>query len=394
MKTMRAKWLRQASVQRVFALVTGAGGQARIAGGAVRNALMGKAVADIDFATTLSPQAVMQIFMAAGHAAHPTGIDHGTVTVVVDGHAFEVTTLRKDVTTDGRRAVVSFTDDWRADALRRDFTMNALYCDANGKIHDFTNGYEDILKNRIRFVGNPTARIKEDYLRILRYFRFLSTFGKLKVGGDGVAACVRLRKGLLTLSAERISQEMQKLLTGEKAVPVLKLMAAHKVLRNVIDHTNEFRTVSRLPPDAILRAFALAQNPLALKEMWRLSNQQAERIKKLSEFSLPSLGLRPDEQRRILYQMGEQAWRDSVHLAWARSRTAPNDRAWKRMLLLPQRWSIPEFPVLGRDLIALGHAAGPDLGQTLKQLEELWIASDFKPSKHDLLKNLTGVHCD
>jgi poly(A) polymerase len=390
MKRITAKWLREPSLQAAFAVILAGGGEARVAGGAVRNALMGEAVGDIDLATTLSPQKIIEIFKAAGHSVYPTGIDHGTVTVVIGKHTYEVTTLRKDVMTDGRHAVVSFTGDWREDALRRDFTMNALYCDVDGEIYDYTNGYKDILRSRIIFVGMPSARIKEDYLRILRYFRFLSTYQNLKPDKAGLSACVKLKKGLLALSAERVAQEMFKLLAGPKAASILKLMARLNVLKTVITHGDEFRAIGRLPPDPVLRAFVLAKKPIDLKQSWRLSNEQARRIEALLAMSSPSPKLRDNEQRRILYAVGGQSWRDSVHVAWARSRAPLTDRAWKRMLALPKRWSIPLFPVSGRDLIELGYTPGPAMGTDLKQLEERWIASDFRPSKQDLLESLKG----
>jgi poly(A) polymerase len=390
MKRVTAKWLKEPSLQEVFAIVAAAGGEARAVGGALRNTLLKEPVGDIDLATTLSPQKIVKAFRTAGHSVYPTGIDHGTVTLSINHHTYEITTLRKDVETDGRRAVVAFTDDWRVDALRRDFTMNALYCDTAGKIYDYTNGYEDILWNRITFVGAPPVRIKEDYLRILRFFRFLSVYKKLKPDKVGLAACVKLKKGLTTLSAERIAQEMFKLLDGENAVPVLKLMAKHGVLKNVFALNDEFRTISRLPRDAILRAFVLAKNPQGLRDAWRLSNEQSKRIVDLLEYGSPSPKLRENEQRRILYAMGVQAWCDSVYVAWAKSSAPLTDGTWKRMLSLPKRWTIPKFPVSGRDLMELGYLPGPDLGLRLKQLEEHWVAADFKPTKADLVERLKG----
>ncbi len=381
----RARWLNEPSLQRAFAVVAEAGGDARVAGGAVRNALLKIPVGDIDLATTLDPQKIVEIFKAAGYGVHPLGIEHGTVMVVISHHTYEITTLRRDVETDGRRAVVSFTENWAEDARRRDFTMNALYCDARGKIHDYANGYEDILSNRITFVGNPAARIKEDYLRILRYFRFLSVFENMKADAASLAACVRLKKGLLTLSAERISQEMFKLLVGPKAVAILKLMAKHGVLKNIIAHTDEFRTLARLPGDPLLRAFVLAEKPHTLRDAWRLSNAQARRIEFLMDGPSLNPKLRENEQRRILYSVGEQAWRDGAALNWARSRASLQDSAWKRMLSLPNRWPTPKFPLNGRDLLAAGFSSGPDVGQELKRLEDFWIAADFKPTKDELL---------
>jgi poly(A) polymerase len=390
MKRITAKWLKDANLQTVFAVIAGAGGIARVAGGAVRNALMGVPVGDIDLATTLSPQKMTEAFSGAGFGVHPTGIDHGTVTVVVNHRPYEITTLRRDVSTDGRRAVVSFTDDWREDALRRDFTMNALYCDKSGEIFDYTNGYEDILRKRITFVGTASQRIREDYLRILRYFRFMAIYPDLKPDKPSLAACIKLKAGLRSLSAERTSQEMFKLLAGPKAVAVLKLMARHNILKYVIPHTDEFRVIDRLPPDVLLRAFVLAKSPKGLREAWRLSNEQAARIDALLGGGSLSPNFRENEQRRVLHGLGPQAWADSVHVAWAKSRAPLTDKAWKRMLALPKRWPLPMFPVSGRDLIDAGYAPGPAMGLDLKRLEERWIASDFKPTKQDLLESLRG----
>ena len=386
----RARWLKEPSLQRVFALVAEAGGEARVAGGAVRNALLGEPIGDIDIAATLQPQDVMTAFKAAGLSVHPTGIEHGTVTVVVDHKPYEITTLRRDVKTDGRRAVVAFTDNWKEDALRRDFTINALYCDATGKIHDYVNGYGDILRKRIIFVGTPQARIKEDKLRILRFFRFLAAYEKMTADPASLAACVRLKKGLLELSAERIAREMFKLLVGPKLVPVLKLMAKHKILKLIVPHTDEFRVISRLPPDPLLRSFVLAKKPEGLREAWRLSNNQARRIEALLQGAALTLKLRENEQQKLLYAMGSEAWRDCVHLAWAKSRASQTDRAWLRMLKLPSRWVPPSFPVTGRDLLDLGFPSGPDLGRELKRLEDYWIGTDFKSTKDELLESIKG----
>jgi poly(A) polymerase len=386
----RARGLKEPSLQRVFAIVAGAGGEARVAGGAVRNALLGEPIGDIDIATTLQPQEIMTAFQAAGLSVHPTGIEHGTVTVVVDRKPYEITTLRQDVETDGRRAVVAFTDNWKEDALRRDFTINALYCDAVGKIHDHVDGYSDIQRKRIIFVGTPAARIREDNLRILRFFRFLAAYEKMTADQASLAACVRMKKGLLELSAERIAREMFKLLVGPKAVPVLKLMAKHKVLKLIVLHKDEFRVIGRLPPDPLLRLFALAKKPESLREAWRLSNIQAKRVESLLQGTALTPKLRENEQQKLLYAMGSEAWRDSVHLAWAKSRASQTDRAWQRMLKLSSRWMPPTFPVTGRDLLDLGFPTGPDLGRELKRLEDYWIGTDFKSTKDELLESIRG----
>ena len=310
--------------------------------------------------------------------------------MVADHRPYEVTTLRHDVETDGRRAKVSFHDDWQADAERRDFTMNALYCDVRGKVYDFTNGYLDILRKRIIFVGNPAKRIEEDYLRILRFFRFHARFGKGAPDKSGLAACVRHRKGLDGLSAERIRQELMKLLAAPGAAATLKLMAERRILERIIPYTEEWRVLGRLPADPVLRLAVLAAKPDELKERLRLSNQEAARIEALRQPVLPSPALRPAERRAVLYRLGVQSWRDCVHLAWARSRAPLDDPQWLGLLRLAQRWPIPAMPVNGRDLIARGMKAGPELGDVLGRLEDWWVASDFKAGKVDLMARLGG----
>jgi poly(A) polymerase len=384
----RARWLKEPELNRVFAAIAAAGGEARVAGGAVRNALLGKPIADIDLATTLAPEAVTAACMKAGLKVHPTGIDHGTVTVVAGKRGFEVTTLRHDVETDGRRARVAFTGDWQADALRRDFTVNALFCDERGKIYDFTDGYKDILRKRIRFVGRPEQRIAEDYLRILRFFRFHAQIGKGAPDKAGLAACVRLRKGLDRLSAERIRQELLKLLAAPGAVATLKLMAKRGILEHIVPHTEEWRVLGRLPPDPIPRLGAIAAEPGGLKERLRLSNREAERIAALAAAPALSPKLREAERRAMLYGMGVEAWRDAVRLAWARSRAPITDLGWRRLLSLAERWPVPVFPVTGRDLTGRGMKPGPELGAVLRRLEDWWIASEFKPGKDAILARL------
>lgn len=381
----RAKWLKEPRLQAVMAAIAAAGGEARVAGGAVRNALMGEKVTEVDLACTLRPDAMIAAFLARGMAVHPTGIEHGTVTVVQHGAVFEITALRHDVKTDGRRAVVAFTDDWAADAHRRDFTMNALYADASGKIYDFTGGHGDILRRRVRFVGSPSARIKEDYLRILRFFRFHARYGRAAPDAAGLKACKQFKSGLKTLSAERLRQELLKLLAAPGAVPTLKAMARHGILKQILPHTDEWRMIGRLPPEGVLRLFVLAKDPAGLKERLRLSNAEAGRIEALHGAPELSPQLTAREQRRLLYETGARAWSDAAHLSFANSRAKP-DAAWARLMALPKKWTPPEFPVKGRDLLEAGFASGPEVGVMLRRLEDWWIASDFKPGKDELLQ--------
>jgi poly(A) polymerase len=381
----RARWLREPGLRKIFAAIAAAGGEARVAGGAVRNALLRLPVADVDLATTLSPERVIEACTAAGMKVAPTGIAHGTVTVVAEHRPYEVTTLRHDVETFGRRARVSFHDDWCADALRRDFTMNALYCDAHGKIYDFTDGYRDILGKRIFFVGAPSKRIREDYLRILRFFRFHAQFGRGAPDAGGLAACRRLRRGLDGLSPERLRQELMKLLAAPGAAATLRVMAGARILERILPHTEEWRALRRLPPDPVLRLFALAREPQNLKDKFRLSNHEAKRIAGLGEASGPTPALRPAEQRIVLYHLGAETWRDAAELAWARSKAPLDDRAWKRLLNLPERWPVPVLPVRGKDLVAAGVSPGPALGAALKRIEDRWVASDFRLAKKELI---------
>jgi poly(A) polymerase len=380
-----ADWLQQAELQALLHALAQEGGEGRVAGGAVRNALLGMPVADVDVATTLLPDRVTQICTARGFAVHPTGIDHGTVTVVINHKAFEVTTLRQDVKTDGRRATVAFTDDWQQDALRRDFTMNALYCDATGKIYDYTNGCEAIRKHRVRFVGTPSRRIAEDYLRVLRFFRFHALYGKGALDEHGLAACARHRRGLRQLSAERVTQELVKLLNAPRPTPVLQAMAKAGVLSEVIPHGAAWRHVRRLPQDAMLRLSMLLKDPANWGERLRLSNANIARLNAMASAPILSPTMSIAQQRRMLHQLGPQGYVDAARLSFARSSAALDDSAWTRLATLPQRWSAPAFPVNGKDLIAAGFAPGPELGETLRQLEALWIAKDFKPTRADLL---------
>jgi poly(A) polymerase len=384
---IRAAWLRDDKLQRLLAVLN-AEGEARVTGGSIRNTLLKRPVSDIDIATTLVPQRVSELCKAAGFGVHPTGLEHGTVTITVDKHPFEVTTLRRDVETDGRRAVVAFTADWRTDALRRDFTINALYCDEAGKIYDFTDGCADLRNQKVKFVGAPQRRIKEDALRILRFCRFHAIYGKGALDKAGLAACTRARKLLRNLSAERIRAEMLKLLAAPLAVPTLKIMAKSKILAEILPYTEDWKVIERLPVDPLLRLFALAKQPQDLQQCFKLSNAEAARIQSLLEAPELSPDLKPQEQRRLLHHLGADTWRDAAALSFARSKATPADRKWRALAKLPQKFKPPPFPVNGADLIKAGLAPGPALGEKLRALEDWWIASDFKPTRDDLLTRL------
>ncbi|MEO1398202.1 MAG: CCA tRNA nucleotidyltransferase, partial [Pseudomonadota bacterium] len=261
-------WLQEPSLQKILHLLSSDGGEARVNGGAVRNALMGEPIADIDIATTLEPQQIIDRARAANVKSVPTGIDHGTVTLVTGNHAYEVTTLRSDVETDGRHAVVRFGTDWKEDAGRRDLTMNALYCDALGTVFDPLGGYEDVLHRRVRFIGEAIERIREDRLRILRFFRFFAWYGSFRPDANGLRACVREKNGLRNLSAERVWQELSKLLAAPDPSRALLWMRQTGVLSVVLEESENWGidTIHGLvavekernwQPDAVLRLMAI-----------------------------------------------------------------------------------------------------------------------------------------
>jgi poly(A) polymerase len=390
-------WLNDGALRRVFAALERAGGEARVAGGAVRNALMGEAVNDIDIATTLTPEQVMKAGEKARLGVHPTGVDHGTITLTVAGKPFEVTTLRVDVETFGRKARVAFTDDWQADALRRDFTMNALYCSRDGKIYDPTKGYADILRKRVKFVGSPSARIKEDALRILRFFRFHARYGAGAPDREGLAACVRHKAKLKGLSSERVRQELFKLLEAKRAADTIKLMAARNVLKVLFAPAADLTPLARmakidqvlgLKADAVLRLVLVAKDAPALRERLRLTNAETRRLEAIAHHEEPTPRLRERERRVVLYHLGQDAWRDTVRLGWAKSKASATSKTWKDFLSLADQWPIPRFPLTGKDLLSRGLKPGPALGRELNRLEDWWIASDFAADKESLLRKL------
>jgi poly(A) polymerase len=402
-----ADWLSDARLQRVLAALAVDGGEARVAGGAVRNALLDEPVSDMDVATTEVPARVIELARRAGLEVHPTGLDHGTVTVVArdgdgDGpNAFEVTTLRIDVETFGRHAQVAFTDDWTADARRRDFTMNALYCDGAGTVFDPVGGYPDILERRVRFVGEPDERIREDFLRILRFFRFEARYGHGDPDADGLAACVALQEGLQTLSAERVRQEMLKLLVAPLAVPVLRVMVETGIAGRVLPTGHDLARVARmaeidaqqrLEPDAVLRLAAIAlggpDDAATLRRSLRLSNAEYGRLQHLAHSVPPTPGLRGNERRVMLYQSGSQGFHDAVRFAWSVNNSAFTPADWAELLRLPENWAVPRFPVSGADLATHGVPAGPEMGRLLKRLEDWWMAAGFPEDKQAVLEQL------
>lgn len=402
-----ASWLKRPETRAVLDALADGGFEARVVGGAVRNALMGTPVKDLDIATTALPEDVIRLAEAAGLKAVPTGLDHGTVTVVADRQPFEVTTLRRDIETFGRHARVTFTTDWAEDAARRDFTINALYCDAHGAVHDPLGGYPDIAARRVRFIGCAEDRIREDYLRILRFFRFTAEYAAGAPDSAGLTASVALADDLAQLSGERIRAEVLRLLAAPCAAEVVRIMADHGLIARLFgEETWDVGLLARLQEieaaldraaDPLLRLAALvapvrgsARDVLA--QRLRLSNAEAER---LSRAALPDRAFLPDADERIarayLYRYGAEAFRDGVLLAWAASDAASDDAAWQARLHLPERWPVPSLPVRGGDLMDKGLAEGPAIGRVVRAFEEWWITHDFPTDRLRLAKALSDL---
>ncbi|MGS1093883.1 CCA tRNA nucleotidyltransferase [Aquamicrobium terrae] len=409
----RGDWLADEHLQRLLAVLGEGDEQARIAGGAVRNALLGQPVADVDIATTNPPRETMRRAEAAGFKAVPTGLDHGTVTIVAGGRPFEVTTLRADIETDGRHARVAFGRDWKADAERRDFTINALYAEADGTVVDLVGGLADIEARRLRFIGDAEARIREDYLRILRFFRFFAWYGHGRPDGEGLKACARLKEGLDRLSAERVWAELKKLLSAPDPSRALLWMRQAGVLSRILPESEKWgidaihalvRAEADLgwPADAMLRLEAIlppdAVRMKGLAKRMRMSRTEADR---LAQWALAPVA-RPDTGEgalaRQLYAGEAQAITDRLRLALsgARARAAEDDKAlveagnFARQLGFALKWRKPEFPLKGSDLKGLGAAPGPELGALLKRLEQDWIASGFALGRDALLERAAG----
>ena len=381
-------WFRAASLQAVFAAID-RDGDTRIAGGAVRDALAGRPVKDVDLATVATPAEIIERATAAGLKTVPTGIDHGTITVVSDGVAYEVTTLREDVETDGRHAVVRFGADWVADARRRDFTINALYADATGRVIDPLGGYPDLVERRVRFVGDPDQRIAEDRLRILRFFRFSADFGKGLCDREGLVASIRGQAGLRSLSAERIGQEMRRLVCAPFGVPVLRVMLGAGIATTVLGGIGYPETLGRvlaIAPGAslILRMTGfgcrVTEDVERLRDRLRLANTERDAMAAAVE-----AGNRIDPEmdnrtaRRRLYEMGTDTWPAAVALAFAWGRGTADDPAWRRLMAFTENWSPPRFPITGKDALGAGVPTGAAVGRLLRALEAWWIDQDFAP---------------
>jgi tRNA nucleotidyltransferase/poly(A) polymerase len=393
-----AEWLQWPETAKVFAALNAEGVETRAVGGAVRDALLGLPVTEIDLATTAVPQKVMTLAREAGLKAIPTGIEHGTVTVIVDEMPFEVTTLRRDVETFGRHAKVAFTEDWEEDARRRDFTLNALYADREGIVFDPLGFYADLMEGRVRFIGDAEARIKEDYLRILRFFRFNAYYGRGPLDADGLAASVKLREGLAQLSAERVAAEMRRLLVAPRAMRGLEALYDYGLLTDVLGGVPRLDRVERLidieaaldlTTDAALRLAALAvfvrEDAARLADRLHLSNAEQATLEHAADEGGKPVLADETSAKEALYRLGENDFRSRVLLAWAASGASTEDPHWRAIYRLPRNWEAPVFPLRGADIVEIGTAKGPKIGELLRQLEAEWIAGGFVASREELL---------
>jgi len=335
----------------------------------------------------------------------PTGIEHGTITAISSGKPFEVTTLRRDVATDGRRAVVSFTTDWSEDARRRDFTMNALYATQDGDVIDLVEGVADLTAGRVRFVGDAVTRIREDYLRILRLFRFHAWYGKGDIEAEAVRAAVAQKAGLAQLSGERVQKELLRLLEAENPAPVLRTMAAAGILGELLPGALSIACLERLAaidaeaffaPDALLRLAALLPRDVSVAEAvaakLKLSNAQTLRLTDIAGAKEKIVSyLSVKEIRKLLYRIGVGPFKDRVFLAWADDQKESNAVQWRMLLAVADAWERPRFPLSGREVMLAGVPEGPLVGKILAEVEDWWVDTDFTDDEFSLAERLKAV---
>ncbi|AAL51644.1 MULTISPECIES: CCA tRNA nucleotidyltransferase [Brucella] len=407
----KADWLNAKPLQALFTALNRDGGEARVVGGAVRNTLLGTGVSDVDLATTHLPEETVRLASEAGFKPVPTGMEHGTITVVVQGYPFEVTTLRRDIETNGRHAKVAFGTDWKADAERRDFTINALYVTADGTVIDQVGGLADIETRTLRFIGDAEQRIREDYLRILRFFRFFAWYGSGRPEAEGLRASARLKDGIAQLSAERIWSEMKKLLGAPDPSRALLWMRQAGVLNLVLPESEKWgidaihglvRTQSDLgwQADPLLRLESLVPpDAVRMEELgkrMKMSNAERARLEAWARADAVKPGLSEQALKKAIYRGSKQALLDRIRLAYAAARqeAVGSDEAMiraggvARLLDAAEHYDAPVFPITGGDLLARGIEKGPGLGETLRSLETLWIDSCFSLDREALLRKL------
>jgi poly(A) polymerase len=391
------RWLQDAAPQKLWQVTSAAGAELRLVGGAVRNALLNAPVHELDFAINVPPETTEKILQQAKIKTVRTGFEHGTITAVIDGRGFEITSLRADIQTDGRHATVTYTDDWAVDAARRDFTFNALYADAHGKIFDYGTGIDDLQTGTVRFIGDPSARIAEDYLRILRFFRFHAWYGKGAMDAAALKACADAATQLTTLSAERVWQEIKKILSARDPTAALMAMNVMNLWQQFLPEVKDMTRLARLvalqkqysAEDILLRLFVLLPDDekviLDLAARLRFSREEKEQLLNIQR--RPSFDPQDSKQlRRLHYRHGGK-----ILVRWLMLKAVDADVNINAALHQTNQWQPPVFPITGDDVLAAGVAAGPVIGQMLRAVEDWWLAEDFKPDRAACLAKLRAL---
>jgi len=404
-------WIAAPETARVMDALKTNDADVRFVGGCVRDAIAKRPVKDIDIATPDTPETVIEFLRAADIRSEPTGIEHGTITAICGNRTFEITTLRKDVETFGRRAVVAFTDDWIVDSSRRDFTINAMSANTDGDVYDYHNGIKDLAHGQIHFIGNAEDRVAEDYLRILRYFRFYGHYGRPPIDQSAFLACRKFAEKLSEISVERIRDEILKIVMALDAADVFLLMREAHVLDVILSNATDIGrlraaswlatrglVIDGMKPDPIRRLGAVLDPESDVSMMssrLRLSNRESYRLSKMAELA-PSLDTPLDEAatRKLIHSEGAESIQDATILAWA-SRLAEVARlpteetaARLRQLEVAFSWHAPELPISGVDAQTMGLLRGPKIGRVLRAVENWWAEGDFKADRNACLEKL------
>jgi poly(A) polymerase len=400
-------FLKDKLCMKIFSLLNEKEDTARFVGGCVRDSIIGLKTNDIDIATKLNPEDVVKILGSESIKVVPTGIDHGTVSVFSKDFNFEITTLRSDISTDGRHAEVIFSDSWEEDSLRRDFTINSIYLKQNGELYDPHNGIQNLKDKKIIFIGNPDERINEDYLRILRFFRFNAFYGNnnLKLSSDSIKACTKNKNKIKKLSSERVQNEFFKILNSSDPYFIVSIMRKIEILDLLFEHKVETKIFKKLlliekensfSKNHILRFASLAlknkkinSNNLQMfnfskkerKELYLLTNQEFEIHNKLNKSDI----------KKILYSIDRKTLKDMAKLSWALSNNRVTNKNWKNVLSQIDKVAIPIFPLKAKDILDYGLEEGPIIGEILKTVEQDWIDSNFEHNKEDLLFKLKAI---
>lgn len=400
-------FLKDKLCMKIFSLLNEKEDTARFVGGCVRDSIIGLKTNDIDIATKLNPEDVVKILGSESIKVVPTGIDHGTVSVFSKDFNFEITTLRSDISTDGRHAEVIFSDSWEEDSLRRDFTINSIYLKQNGELYDPHNGIQNLKDKKIIFIGNPDERINEDYLRILRFFRFNAFYGNnnLKLSSDSIKACIKNKNKIKKLSSERVQNEFFKILNSSDPYFIVSIMRKIEILDLLFEHKVETKIFKKLlliekensfSKNHILRFASLAlknkkinSNNLQMfnfskkerKELCLLTNQEFEIHNKLNKSDI----------KKILYSIDRKTLKDMAKLSWALSNNRVTNKNWKNILSQIDKVAIPIFPLKAKDILDYGLEEGPIIGEILKTVEQDWIDSNFEHNKEDLLFKLKAI---